>query len=81
LKLDNKWIKCTKNWFEPPCVIVIINFATDNRQWFIFKIHFKNLRILVIRNNCFYFHPPNIFHSNIHLFCLLPRFRSSTLFI
>ena len=46
---------CTRYWYEPPCVIVIINFATYTRQWFIFKIHFKNLRILMIRNNCFHF--------------------------
>jgi len=52
-----KWIesKCTRNWYEPPCVIVIINFATYTRLRFIFKIHFKNLRILMIRNSCFHF--------------------------
>jgi len=58
--LNQKWF-----WFEPPYVNVIINIVSLNRKRFIFKIHFKNLRILVIKNTRASFPSFLLYHSNI----------------
>jgi len=58
---QNKWKGLGLN---SPYVNVIINIVALSRSRFIFKIHFKNLRILVIR--ILSFHTSNI--SNKHSF-------------